>query len=135
PGAGACGRYVEAGPRRGGGRGEPLLGCPAPGLRLGLGGPLALVGVDLVDACLGVGRPVAVALHALGDGLVLEDAGREVQLLAQTLEAIEPAPGAAGPEDARCLVDELLADVGLGPVSCGAQQVVDHRVAEWGTVL
>ena len=49
--------------------------------------------------------------------------------------AWEPGLGAAGGEDAGGLFDDRLSDGGVGPVSGGAEQVVDHRVAERDAVL
>ena len=82
-----------------------------------------------------VGLAVAVAFHALGDGLVLDDSGGEVELVPESLEAVEPPLGAARTQDAGGLVDDLLPYVGVGPVAGGAQQVVDHGIAERAPVL
>src|SRR5690606_7329335 len=140
--AGGAGRSRASSRRRplvgvsaGGAGVEPLLVGQTPGLWVAIGCMPAGLVVDLVDAGLGVVRAVTVADHALGDGLVFEDAGREVESVAELCGGFEPDLGTTGTEDSCDLVDELLPHVSVGPVAGCAQQLVDHRVAERGSVL
>ena len=56
-----------------------------------------------------------VSVDALGQGLVFEDPGREVQSPVEPGDGVGPGVGAAGGEDACGLLDDLLTDVGVGP--------------------